>query len=80
MGNWFSSNPNKNIASEGQVNNNVIMENGLVSYDLEMLVLTSIICGIKIFEFVIFVYKHHSKYIKENHARKLQQNVNFNKV
>lgn len=76
MGNWFSSNPSSNINSEGKVSNNVIVENGLVSYNLEMLVLTTIIYGIKIFEFGVYIYKRHSRCIKEAHARKLQLELN----
>lgn len=72
MGNWFSTSERKQIEADGQVNNNVILEGNGAKYDVEMLVLTSIICGIKIFEFVIFVYKYHTRSIKEKHARKLQ--------
>lgn len=72
MGNWFSANEHKDIESDGQVNNNVILEGSGARYDVEMLVLTSIICAIKIFEFGIFIYKKHARSIKEKHEQKLK--------
>lgn len=72
MGNWFSSNEVKSLETDGQVNNNVILEGSGARFDAEMLILTSIICGIKLFEFIIFVYKNHARYIKQKHERKLQ--------
>lgn len=74
MGNWFSASEHKNIESDGQVNNNVILEGPGAKFEMEMLILTAIICAIKLFEFVIFVYKNHARYIKEKHERKLQTN------
>lgn len=80
MGNWFSWNPSTSVDSDGQVNNNVIVENGPAGYDTEMLILTAIICGIKIFEFVVLIYKRHSRYITERHTRKLQQGKDTSRV
>ncbi len=71
MGNWFSASETKTIESDGQVNNNVILEGSTGRFDMEMFVLTAIICAIKIFEFIYFVYKRHRKYIVENHSRKI---------
>lgn len=72
MGNWGSATEHKNVESDGQVNNNVILEGPGAAYDTEMLVLTAIICAIKIFEFVVFMYKNHAKFIKERYERNLQ--------
>lgn len=72
MGNWFSASEEKQIESDGQVNNNVILEGPGARYDVEMLILTSIICAIKIFEFGMFVYKKHARGIKEKHEQKLK--------
>lgn len=72
MGNWFSASEHKNIESDGQVNNNVILEGSGARYDMEMLILTSIICAIKIIEIVMFVYKKHAQIIKNKHERKLK--------
>lgn len=72
MGNWFSSSENKNFESDGQVNNNVIVEETSGGkFDAEILILTAIICALKIFEFIVFVYKRHTRFIKERHERNL---------
>lgn len=72
MGNWFSASEQKEIESDGQVNNNVILQGSGARYDMEMLILTSIICAIKIFEFGLFVYKWHARRIRNDHERKLK--------
>lgn len=74
MGNWGSATEHKNVESDGQVNNNVILEGQGTKYDTEMLVLTAIICSIKMFEFVVYVYKNNAKRINEGHERDLQIN------
>lgn len=71
MGNWFSANSATDVTSDGQVNNNVLIEESGKS-DATMLILTSIICAIKVFEFIIFIYKNHAKFIKERHERNLR--------
>lgn len=71
MGNWFSASEHKNIESDGQVNNNVILEGSGGKYEVEMLILTAIVCAIKIFEIVVFIYKHHTRYIREKHSKKM---------
>lgn len=71
MGNWFSNN-SKNNENNGQVSNSVTVETSKCMYDADMLILTAIICGIKIFEFLFFVYKHHKKNIQRNHDRKVR--------
>lgn len=72
MGNWFSSNEAKNFESDGQVNNNVIVEERPGGrFDGEMLILTAIICALKVFEFVVFIYKRHTKYVQKRHERNL---------
>lgn len=80
MGSWFSSTETKSMEQEGQVNNNVILEGSGAKYETEMLILTAIICFIKMFEFLIFVYRNHAKYIKEKHERKLTLMNNQSKV
>lgn len=72
MGNWFSSNENKDVKLDGQVNNNVMIEEQPGGrYDDVMLILTAIICAIKVFEFVVYVYKKHTKFVKDRHERNL---------
>lgn len=72
MGNWFSLSEAKNFKSDGQVNNNVIVEERPGGkFEAEMLILTAIICALRIFEFVVYVYKRHTKYKRDRHKRNL---------
>lgn len=72
MGNWFSSSDYIKVGPDGQVNNNILSQGSGARYNTEMLILTSIICAIKIFEFVMFLYKKHAQNIKGKHERKLK--------
>lgn len=74
MGSWFSS-PNsetKTVESDGAVNNNVVIQGEPLGYEFEIMVLLSIICAIKIFEILLFVYKKHTKTVKQNYERSLK--------
>lgn len=72
MGNWFST-PNsetKMVDTDGEVNNNVVIQGATIDYGFEIMVLTSIICALKIFELVIYVYKRHTKFVQRKFERK----------
>lgn len=74
MGNWFST-PNsetKTIESDGEVNNNVVIQGNPIDYGFEIMVLNAIICSLKIFELVIYLYKKHKKQVQEEHEKNLR--------
>lgn len=74
MGNWFSS-PNsetKAIESDGAVNNNVVIQGEVMDYSFEIMVLTAVICALKVFELVIYIYKKHKKLVRENFKNEIK--------
>ena len=75
FGNWFSANDESHVKNTGEVNNNVVVETG-GKFDKEILILTAIICGIKIFEFIVYIYKHHTKLIKQRHEKNIRRGDN----
>lgn len=60
----------KTVESSGEVNNNVVInEPEFQSSQLsQLLIISWIICAIKIMEFLLFVYKRHQKQIKKKYA------------
>lgn len=74
MGNWFST-PNsetKTIESDGEVNNNVVIQGGNMDYGFEIMVITAVICALKIFELVIYCYKKHTKFVRQKYQSQLK--------
>lgn len=74
MGNWFST-PNsetKEIESDGEVNNNVVIQGGTTDYGFEIMVLTAIVCALKVFEIAVYCYKKHTKFVKSNFEKDLK--------
>lgn len=61
----------KTVETQGQVNNNVVIDHAVDVTSDEIIILLAIICAIKIIEFIYFLYSRHSKSIK----KKYQQNV-----
>lgn len=77
MRNWFST-PNsekKTIESDGAVNNSVVIQDTDPGYGFEIMVISAIICAIKLFEILFFVYTKHTKIIRKNVNRDLKNGV-----
>lgn len=78
MGNWFSSanSQRKLVESDGEVNNNVVIQEGMApgtsNYGFEIMVISAIICAVKLFEFAVFLYKNHTKLIKKSYDREIR--------
>lgn len=66
MGGLFSSkSEDKTIDSAGEVNNNIVVGGGM---ELEIVIILSIMCFLKIVEFVYFVYIRHYRRMKRRLA------------
>lgn len=55
------STPDQTVQSTGQVNNNIIIEDEVKIQNTEIVLILSIICVIKILEFLYMIYKAHKK-------------------
>lgn len=73
---WFSANEEtiKKEEDENQINNNVIVtnsqENPLTIHNIEIIVLLYIIAGIKVIEFLYFLYRRHTERQKKKYSPK----------
>lgn len=82
MENWFST-PNsetKTIESDGEVNNNVVIQGGLIDYGFEIMIINAVICALKIFELIIFCYMRHTQFVRKNHEKKLKVGSDIHKI
>lgn len=71
MGTSQSSETQETIESDGQVNNNVIVQETVNIYSFEIVLLLGIIATLKLIEFIYFVYralhnKTKKKYLRNN--------------
>lgn len=60
----------KTVESSGEVNNNVVINEPFhqSSEYMQLLVVSWIICGIKIIEFLLFIYNRHQKQLKKKYT------------
>lgn len=66
MGNTDSKEETKAVDSNGNVNNNVVIQEPN-SKNSDIKIVLYIICGIKIIELLIFIYKFHRKNLKRKY-------------
>lgn len=74
MGSSDSKEETKTVDSNGNVNNNIVIQDPVPIHSKDISVVLYIICAIKIFELIIFLYKFHSKNLKKKYANQ-NQNV-----
>lgn len=76
MGYWFSTpnNETKTIDADGEVNNNVVIQDGGTPSDnsFNIMILVAIICKLKLIELAIYCYKRHTKAIREKYERNIK--------
>lgn len=59
----------KQVESDGEVNNNVVINETSNSNGVPQLVIIAwIICALKIFEFAIYIYNCHQKRLKKKYT------------
>lgn len=68
MGHSESKEEKKTIDSTGSVNNNVVVNGEVDVNSMEVIILLGVICAIKIFEFIYFLYRRHYRNIKRRMA------------
>lgn len=65
MGGKSSVEEHKDVDTSGQVNNNIILKEAVDIKNGAMLTCLYIICGLKIIEFILYLYTNHVKHIKK---------------
>lgn len=73
MGLFSSKSEDKTIDTNGNVNNNVVVEESVNIYSFEIIALLTIICIIKIIELACYLYVRHEKKIKRKYAGQIPQ-------
>ena len=68
MGTTESKDETKTVDSNGNVNNNVVIQEQNSSNSFEMKILLYIVCIIKIIELLVFIYKFHRKNLKRKYT------------
>lgn len=60
----------KTVDSQGEVNNNVVINDTASSPPelSQLLVISWIICAIKLMEFLLFIYNRHQKQLKKKYS------------
>lgn len=61
----WGSDEEKHIENSGGVTNKVVIGNKVGIINIEMLILLAIICGIKIFEVICYIYRRHYHNLKK---------------
>lgn len=69
MGSGESKTETKSVEASGQVNNSMVLNNTQDNYGVAYLVLLSILCGIKILEFLSFLYIKYNSLLKKKYTR-----------
>jgi hypothetical protein len=76
MGNWFSkTEETKTVENDGQVTNNVIVNDTVSVHNSEIIIMLLIITSIKLIEFIYFVYNSHNKRLRKKF---IKSKLNFN--
>lgn len=68
MGGWFSK--DKNIDSNGEVNNNVIVEAKVDGTSIEVLMMLGIITAKKVMEFLYVIYRGFKNNLKKKYSER----------
>lgn len=55
----------ENVHANGQVNNSFVIEESVGVHNDEVIIILYVICGIKILELLIYLYKLHKKEMKK---------------
>lgn len=67
---WFSSNDDsEKIENEGQINNNVVIQDSVEIFNFEISLMLLIIVIIKVIEFLVFVQRVHGHRMKKKYQR-----------
>lgn len=66
MGQTQSS--SKEIESDGEVNNNVVINEPKNNGNSQVLLVLWIICALKIIEFALYIYNRHQKSLKKRYT------------
>lgn len=76
MGGWFSKNEeNKIVENDGQVTNNVIIQDTINVYSFEIIIMLLIITVLRVIEFVCIIYSNHTRNLKKKF---MKSSVNLN--
>ncbi len=68
MGSWFSSQKTeKNVENNGQVSNNIVIEDAVQINNFEITLMLLIIVILKFIEFICFIYRIHLKRMKRKY-------------
>lgn len=71
MAMWFNNlDSDSKTVESGEVNNNAVPQKG--DYEFQILVVVSLICAVKLFEFIYFAYKNHRKMVRANYDREIR--------
>lgn len=65
MGGWFSK-ETQTISTGGHKIDNLVIQNP----ETHLVVLVSVICGLKIFELVVLLYRMHNRYLVRRYEAK----------
>lgn len=69
MGSGESKTETKTVEASGQVNNSMVLQTSQDNYGVAYLVLLSILCAIKILEFLSFLYIKYNATLKKKYTR-----------
>ncbi len=76
MGGWFSKNEeSKTVETNGQITNNVVIDDTVNIHNLEIIIMLFIITVLKLIEFVCVIYNTHRRKLKK---RFMKSNLNLN--
>lgn len=75
MGSSQSQQETKTIESSGQVNNNVVIQETEDVYSMELVILLSLLCALKILEMGIFLYNKYKQQMKRKYTQAARINV-----
>jgi hypothetical protein len=76
MGGWFSKNEeNKIVENDGQVTNNVIIQDTINVYSFEIIIMLLIVTVLRVIEFVCIIYSNHTRNLKRKF---MKSSVNLN--
>lgn len=66
---------NKVVDATGNVNNNVVIQDTVAIHNVEIIGLLYIIAGIKLIEFIYFIYRQHNRSIKKKYNNERNNNA-----
>lgn len=75
MGSSQSQHETKTIEASGQVNNNVVIQETEDVYSMEIVVLLSLLCALKILEIAMFLYNKYRQQMKKKYSQGARINL-----